>query len=326
MSAQSTLFHGPLAARFAEFVDLMKITGGTHVSLLSTLRRLDGYLLRKHPTATTLTRQIVEDWCKSFGHLRPASQQRYRCAISKFCAFLRARDPATIPEHALPPVRTPRDFLPCVLSEEQIVDVLSRARALRTSTRNPLRPQSVYLVLVLLYTAGLRIGEVIRLTIGDFDATAGTLLIRETKFSKTRLVPIAWTTQRAVSAYLNERSVRGIDSQAQASLVFSPGRRQLCRATIEGTIRRLFREAGIKPEQGRVGPRPHDLRHTFAAHRVLAWYRSGEDLNARLPLLSTYLGHRNLESTQHYLNVLPGILEEASHRFEQQRAPWGVRP
>jgi site-specific recombinase XerD len=326
MIDDSALFCGPMAAALVAFVTLMRTTGSSHVSLVSTLRRLDRHLKEKHPVATALTHEIVVGWYATFDHLRPASQRRYRSATSRFCAFLRARDPATVPEHAVPALRRPRDFIPCVLTEVQIVDLLHRARTIHASKRNPLRSESMYLTLVLLYTAGLRLGEVVRLDISDFDPAAGTLLIRETKFAKTRLVPLSASTQRIVDAYLRERRAHGIGADAAASLIWSLGRRRLCFGTIEGAIRRLFRESGLKPEKGRAGPRPHDLRHTFAAHRMLAWYRAGADLGPLLPRLSTYLGHRDLASTQHYLGVLPGVMEHASHRFEARRAPWGARP
>ena len=260
-------FDGPLAAALATFVTLIRTTGATHIAHLATLRRLDRHLQERHPTATTITHEIIVDWYASFAHLKPATQRRYRCSTSRFCAFLRARDPATVAQDTVPTLRRPRDFIPCVMTEPQIIDVLRRARTISVTKRNPLAGEGTHLTVVLLYTAGLRLGEVVRLDVSDFDSAAGTLLIRETKFAKTRLVPLSTSTQRAVEAYLAERRARGIDTPPAASLIWSPGRRRLCFGTIEAIIRRIFREAGLKPERGRTGPRPHDLRHTFAACR-----------------------------------------------------------
>lgn len=308
-------FRGPLAASFDEFATLMRTTGGSHSSLLATLGRLDRFLAATCPQVTTLTKGILTSWFATFDHLRPASRRRYRTATFKVCTFLRRRDPATPSMEGFEPLRSPRSFRPHIFSRDEIVRLLAAARALPPRSSDPMRPWSAELVITLLYTAGLRIGEVVRLQVRDYDPSDATLLIRETKFAKTRLVPLSVSATRIVDDYLERRRRSDLSCAPDDPLRCCPSNHPPCVGAVQVALVRLLRAAGLKPPRGR-GPRIHDLRHTFAVERVRQWYRDGRDVQVLLPRLVTYLGHRGLESTQLYLSITPAVLQEASGRFE----------
>lgn len=295
----------------------MERTGGSHKALFLTLQRLDRFLACHHPGTLHLSREFVQEWFSSFAHLRPTSQSRYRSATFQFCKYLAREDPLTARYEDFVPLRRDRSFRPHIYSREEIVRLLQEAR--RQPTRpSPLRPWTLELVIVLLYSSGLRIGEVVRLQVSDYDRREGTLLIRQTKFDKTRLVPLSPSCRGLVDAYLERRAHLGLDSGPTTPLIWplvgSPPQ-PACLSCVQRTLTRLLRQCGMKPPKGRRGPRIQDMRHTFAAHRVLQWYREGVDVQSRLAHLATYMGHRGVESTQRYLTVIPGVLEEASSRF-----------
>lgn len=312
----SGTFFGPLAPQFEEFATLMRSTGTPHVTLLANVRRLDRFLASTFPDATGLTKNVVASWFASFAQLLPASQKRYRSATFQVCKFLRRRDPRTAVREDFEPVRRAPVFKPHIFSEQEICLLLEAARRLRPLTSDPMRPRSMELVLVLLYTAGLRISEAVRLKVRDYDGHLGTVTIRETKFAKTRLVPLSPSTKHIVDTYFEERRRVGLSCKPEDPLRCCPSNHPPSVGTVQAGLARLMRDSGLKPLRGR-GPRVHDLRHTFAVHRVQQWYRDGEDVQALLPHLATFMGHRGLESTQRYLSLTPAVLHAASDRFEQ---------
>lgn len=312
----SATFRGPLARHFNAFVALMRSTGGRHLPLFSTLGRLDRFLATSHPKATTITKEILIAWFASFSGLRPSSQSRYRTATLQVCKYLRRRDPGTAAREDVSSLRVPSDFRPYIFSHEEIVRLLRAARELPALTSDPLRPWSMELVVVLLYTAGLRIGEVVRLEVRDYEATAATLVIRETKFAKTRLIALSTSAQRVLDAYLARRREFGLRCDPTDPLRCCPSNHPPCVGGTQVALTRLMRGCGLKPPRGRVGPRVHDVRHSFAVHRVLEWYRQGQNVQALLPRLVTYMGHRGLASTQRYLALTPAVLREAGTLFE----------
>jgi integrase len=180
-----------------------------------------------------------------------------------------------------------------------------------------LEPISVRAILLLLYGAGLRIGEAIRLTCSDVDLSDATLTIRCTKFHKTRRIAISPSLCSVMRGYDENRRERSyLRHELSPFFTYNNGG-MVRRGVLETNFRKLRHHVGIGPMKGRRQPRVHDLRHTFAVHRVIAWYRSGADVQHLLPGLSTHLGHADLTSTQVYLTMTPELLAEASLRFER---------
>ena len=170
--------------------------------------------------------------------------------------------------------------------------------------------------MLILYCTGLRFGEALRLRIRDVDTRAGVLFV-ETFKGRARWVPFHRTLSRELDRYLAER-VNYAPAGSETRFFVGANQRVLPVSTAHGTIYGLFAKAGLKPEKGRVGPRPYDLRHAFAVQRLTRWYRQGVDLHARLPWLSAYMGHVDIVGTETYLNATPELLELAAHRLHRR--------
>jgi integrase len=204
-------------------------------------------------------------------------------------------------------------FQPYILTLEQILNLTAAASSLLPS--GSLRPHTYRTLLGLLYSTGIRIGEALALNLEDFREAEERLYIAQGKFRKARWVPLSPSACRALSRYLALRLLR--DPQSPDSPLFlNERKRHFAYVTVCKTFGRLLKQCDI-PHDKRRGPRLHSLRHTFAVHRLLAWYRDGQDINARLPLLATYMGHVNIESTRVYLRPTAELLGEVSDRFRR---------
>lgn len=204
---------------------------------------------------------------------------------------------------------------PYIYRPEEIKRLLDIARAY-PSPRAPLRPFSFYTMVVLAYCAGLRLGELVRLDLKDVDLRSGTITIRETKFFKSRILPLTKSVMTALREYLEARRLAGAPQSADSSLFWHDQRgKGYTPQGVAWVLVDILRRAGIKPLQGKVGPRIHDLRHSMVVNRILQWYRAGINPQERLPFLATYLGHRDIHSTLVYITVTQDLLQQASERF-----------
>ena len=173
-------------------------------------------------------------------------------------------------------------------------------------------------LLLLLYGAGLRVGEALGLAQEDVDLPGALLTVRGTKFYQTRLVPVGPDLARALESYATTRAAFPPPAEGVATFLASCDGTPLKTRTVHKAFDALRRHAGVRNVEGaRYQPRLHDLRHAFATKRLASWYRQGADVQRLLPVLSTYLGHVNLAGTQVYLTMTPELLREASLRFER---------
>jgi site-specific recombinase XerD len=213
--------------------------------------------------------------------------------------------------------KRPQPFVPYIYSREELRHLLEGALTYQKN-RGRLEPLVVQTLLLFLYGTGLRVRESLALTQADVDLAAGVVTVRESKFFKSRLVPLGPQLLKALVTYATRRKVAGHSQDGGAPFFIARNGGPINMSTLQGNFRRIRKHVGIHRIDGACyQPRIHDLRHTFAVHRLVAWYREGAEVQRLLPHLSVYLGHAYLAATSVYLSMTPELLAEASKRFEQ---------
>lgn len=207
---------------------------------------------------------------------------------------------------------------PQIYTVEEVRRLLEAARR-DPAPRAPLRSHTLYMMLVLAYCAGLRLGEIVRLKLSDLDLNADCIEVHDTKFFKSRRLPLSATAMSTLRDYLKARSKAGAPTESDAPL-FWHAKGGYGYVAAGAHLRRLIRAAGLKKTTGRTGPRVHDLRHAFVVHRMTTWYEQGVNPQSRLPYLAAYLGHRNIHSTLVYLTITQELLQHANERFRTSEA------
>lgn len=231
--------------------------------------------------------------------------------VRQFALYALAFDQRTeVPPHKLLP-RSSRRLTPYIYSKEDVDRLLEAAR----TQRNHLSASTDTTLLGLLAVTGMRVGEAIRLDRRDLDHDRGLLVVRGTKFGKSREIPLHPSTVEALERYARSRD-RLFPVQYSSALFFSRNGRPLIYANVHWRFHRLIDRAGLA-NRGPRRPRIHDLRHTFAVRTLIGWYRAGVDVQSQLPLLSTYLGHLNPTMTYWYLTAVPELLLLVSERCQR---------
>jgi len=280
------------------------------------LRRLRRFV--ENIPASDLARVGFELWCNSFRHLAATTRRGRQLIVRKFCLYRQRTEPDCFVPDPLYFVRPAPYRRPVIIEPEQVARLLAAADRLAPRPNSLLRPAVMRLAIIILYTAGLRRGELVRLTLDDVAAQAGLLRIRASKFHKSRLVPLSPDAGDELRVYLRKRLAAPFDISPQAPLLCNQthSRRAYTGAGMAQAIDRLFAIANIVDSEGRRA-RVHDLRHSFAVQALMRWYREGVDVQSSLPRLAMYMGHVSIVSTTHYLHFVPTLRELASDRFEQ---------
>lgn len=306
--------HSVLAPVIARYVLLKQALGRRYGAERTLLDSLDRFLAGKE--TRDLTAALFSEWCKTQRGVTSTVLRRRMSIVHRLCLYRRRTEPdCFVPDPGLFPREGPRKP-PYIFKETEIARLVRAAGRLKPIPRSPLRPQVIRLAIVLLYTSGLRRGELLHLSVGDYDARNRTLHIRESKFHKSRYIPLSSDAVREVETYLRARRRRHLPASPEKALLWNGY--GLCRA-YTGTgfadgLRMVLRNAGVQNAEGRP-PRIHDVRHTFAVHALLRWYRAGADPQAKLPLLATYMGHVSIASTAYYLPLIEGLASAASDKF-----------
>jgi integrase len=304
-----------LGAWLQRFIEHKRSLGYKYQTEAAILSRFDRFLWRNHPDEDTLSRPLVEAWCARLPHERARSHQTRISVTSLFIRFLvRNGVEACLPSITQRPIDL-KAFTPHIFTRAEMGRILAASERLGADGRSPKRHASIPAIFHLLYGCGLRVSEALALKVADVDLESGVLVIRQTKFGKDRLAPMSPSLVdrlRALSAQQDSRR------EGDEYFFASPTGKHYHNTTIYNYFRRFLRAAGI-PHGGRgQGPRLHDLRHTFAVHRLELWYRQGEDLGAKLPVLATYMGHQCLTGTQRYLRLTPEIFPDIQRRLDQR--------
>ncbi len=263
--------------------------------------------------AAFITTELALRWATEPRDVQAATHARRLSIVRRFAVWVSVTDPRTeIPPQRLLPARFRRKP-PHIYSESELARLMEAAASL--PSRTGLRALTYETLVGLLAATGLRPGEALALDEPDVDLQQGLLAIRDTKFGKSRSVPVEESVQAALAHYACRRDVIQPHRDTQAFLVSARGRR-VTGSAARRTFAKLLRTIGLRaPKEGRRigrGPRLQDLRHTFATCRMLAWYRSGRDAERLLPALATYLGHGRVQDTYWYIEAVPELLQLAA--------------
>ncbi len=309
-----TSFVSHLGPEIAAFLTFKRALGYPYVRAEFTLRDFDRFVAGHHRgrRAFRLDDAILA-WLASKRDRKPVTVTVELGVVRQFCSYRRRQDPtAFVPGRIWAPQSTKSQFLPHVFTDEQFRELLRRAKSL---TPPPFRGIVFHTLLLVLYCTGLRFGEALHLRMRDVDTDGRLFFITESK-GRSRWVPFERSLARELERYVAARR-RQAAAGPNERFFIRPDGRDLTVPAASDTIREQLRAAGMKPSAGRVGPRPYDIRHTFAVHRLTRWYRAGVDINGRLPWLSAYMGHNDLLGTESYLTATPELLAIAGRRFER---------
>jgi integrase len=288
-------------------------------TLLSQFRREMG-----DPSIDHVSAEAVFNFLQGSGALSATWVLKYR-VLSGLYRFAIGRgyvDKSPLPMTA---PKLPLQQSPYVYSTDELRRLVAATASLHVA-HSRLRAPMYRVLLLLLYGSGLRIGEALRLTLRDVDLDERVITVRNTKFYKSRLVPVGPKLAKELATFLALRR-RHPSPHGEGSRFFTTRSGRGCSyKAVNAVFQRLRHAAGIGcPPDERRPPRLHDLRHTAAVHRVIGWYRAGKDVQRLLPQLATYLGHADVKSTQRYLKMTPELLHEASQRFASY-SQWGQQP
>jgi integrase/recombinase XerD len=307
-------FQSSLATLMRKFVEEKQACGYKYIAGTQSLKRFDQFLVAEKLDHIELPKPTVLRWLTKQEHESCSNHRTRISTVRQFAIFMAKLDyPVYIPHERFGAKNTLK-FIPRILTHSEVQKILQAIDKLTPSAHAPMRHIIMPEIFRLLYCCGFRISEVLNLRVRDVDLEQGVLIIRAGKFGKDRLVPASISLIKRLQSYVSHLE----DLSPDAFFFPSPTNGPWSIRAPSSLFRKLLYQCGI-PYGGRgKGPRLHDLRHTFAVHKLIQWYKEGVDLNSKLPLLVIYLGHQDLTGTQQYLRLTAELFPDLTLRMNSQ--------
>lgn len=316
-SSKTKPFTSPLASQIERFLQFKRAAGYRYLDEARELGVLDRFLSSQLTGRDpVVTDEVIRTYLTRNRTNSETTREHHLTLLRQLCSFIALEDPRTvIPPRCFLCIRR-KPFVPRILTRAEGKRFLQACFHLPNGRGTPLRSMVHGTGLMLLYLTGMRVGEVLSLNLEDVALTNGVLRIRQSKFGKSRFIPMApdLTDRMKQCRLFVDRSL----GTRPPGACFFPGPKgsRCTKAALRYSFRKVLAEANI-PWLGKgKGPRLHDLRHSYAIHRTLLWYEQGADLNVKLPLLATYLGHVGLSSSQYYLRLTEDLLSAIISRYQ----------
>jgi integrase/recombinase XerD len=305
-------FSSVLGAHLVRFLAEKRAVGYRYETPAVVLAAFDRFLVRIGHRTVGLPQSLVDQWTRGSPHQAPSTRRGLDTPVRQFAKFLaRTGIVAHVGGGAgLPSKRSA--FVPYVFTHDQVGRLLAAVDSLRPHFRSPRRHLVFPTLFRLLYGCGLRCGEALRLTVRDVELDGGVVMIREGKFRQDRLVPVTSSVLQRLRAYSLALGPRSAD----AVFFAAPHGGSYSLEAPYKVFRRALRCCNISHGGRGRGPRVHDLRHTFAVHRLEQWFREGANLAVTLPVLATYMGHESILGTQRYLRLTAAVFPDLAERLD----------
>ena len=289
------------------------------------LRLFDRYLNESGvKTLNEISPAILDSFFLSRPRNRPRSFNHLVGVVGRLFEWMVEHDIIDRSPVTMKPRRRGQARPPCILDLAHAQGLVDIAGRFPDRNKAPLRGPTYATIFSLLFGLGLRVGEVARLRWGDVDRDRGILTIRETKFSKSRLVPMGPRLAHRLSTFMDMRMEQAPGLPADAPVFSFTGGRPVNPGTISQVFHALVPQLNIPVPPGGTPPHVHDLRHSFAVGRLLRWYRDGGKPADNLLKLSTFLGHVDPLSTAVYLTITAELMDAAADRFQRFAAPISI--
>ena len=304
-------FCSSLAPSMIDLVAFKRMEGFDYTGQARILGLFDAFLCEQGYCQSTLSQEIVETYIAQTANLGAHGRYNRLSTVRVLSRYMHQLDPSNLMMREIP-VKFPKSHRWYLYSNEDIAALLNDAKTLKPV--GSLRPHTYYTLIGLLHSTGLRINEALALNIDDLDMNHGLLFVRDGKFGKERLVVMYASVIDAVKRYIRRRNAPSSSDDGFPLFLNASGTKRLGYAGVSKTFRQMTRRCKIGYTEHK-SPRLHDLRHTYACNCVLRWYEEGVDVNSKLPILATALGHVDINKTQVYLHPSARLLAIAAQRF-----------